>query len=416
MTASISRLTRRRFILGCQGLWPGRRATGLPGARAALRRAEVVQVDPLNVVARSHDLVLHARVNDYRPQHLEKLLYQRREFFDYGGLVLIVPMAELPYWRVHMRRRRDDPRWAGFALEYRGVVSAVRRHVRDCGPTAARDLDGVRTTSSFRSGKETTRSLYYLWLTGELMTYGRAGFDRVYGLRDEIAPPAYRHAATPAQAEAYFAGKALALHGLVTLRDWTGSLSGFAHRRIARDEATRVLTDLVDAGIAAEVDVDGVRHYLAADRLPLLEQIDGGSVPRQWRPTGPDTTAEVVFLAPLDIVSARGRAATLFGFEYLWEVYKPAAKRRWGYYTMPVLYGDDLVGRIDPRLDRDTQTLVLNGLWLEDDQLARDGTFVGALTAGLRRLAGQVGARRVDVSAVGPPRLRKEVAAGMPDE
>lgn len=79
MVGTASQRTRRRFVLGCQGLWPGRRATGFEGARRALRAAEGVQVDPLNVVARSHDLVLHSRVIDYRPDHLDTLLYKQRE-------------------------------------------------------------------------------------------------------------------------------------------------------------------------------------------------------------------------------------------------------------------------------------------------------------------------------------------------
>ena len=77
--------TARRFILGCQGLWPGRRFTGRPGARKALHQSDLIQIDPLNVVGRSHDLALHARAWDYRPEHLDHLLYTSREFFDYGG-------------------------------------------------------------------------------------------------------------------------------------------------------------------------------------------------------------------------------------------------------------------------------------------------------------------------------------------
>ena len=81
------------------------------------------------------------------------------------------------------------------------------------------------------------------------------------------------------------------------------------------------------------------------------------------------------FLAPLDPVSARGRAKPLFDFEYVWEVYKPVDQRRWGYYTLPVLWGDRLVARFDSKLDRSTDTLVINGLWLEDGALARDAAF-----------------------------------------
>ncbi len=102
---SISLTAARRFILGRQGLWPGRRWQGLEGAAQALRIAEGVQIDPLAVVARNHDLTLHSRVIDYQPEYLDQLLYHDRAFFDYGGTIFIYPMDELPYWRIVMQRK-----------------------------------------------------------------------------------------------------------------------------------------------------------------------------------------------------------------------------------------------------------------------------------------------------------------------
>ena len=99
----------------------------------------------------------------------------------------------------------------------------------------------------------------------------------------------------------------------------------------------------------------------------------------------PRPTRRRSFLSPLDPVSARGRAKPLFGFDYVWEVYKPAELRSFGYYTMPILWGDRLVGRFDPKLDRSTGTLVINGLWLEDRALARDAAFGEALERGMAR-------------------------------
>src|SRR5437762_9002493 len=107
---TITRQTARRYVLGRQGLWPGRRWAGQAGLAAALRASEAIQVDPLNVVARSHDLALWGRVADYNPADLDVLLYQERQFFDYGGVLFIYPMEELPYWRVVMERRSRNPR------------------------------------------------------------------------------------------------------------------------------------------------------------------------------------------------------------------------------------------------------------------------------------------------------------------
>src|SRR5882757_4977077 len=164
MTYTVSQRTRRRFVLGCQGLWPGRRATGLAGARQTLRRIEAVQVDPLNVAGRSHDLVLHARVADYRPEHLDALLYKKREFFDYGGCVRIRPMDELPYVRASMGWVHTDKRWAPFAIEHKALIAQVLQRLRDDGPLSARDFPGESKGGSFRSSKDGSRALYYLWL------------------------------------------------------------------------------------------------------------------------------------------------------------------------------------------------------------------------------------------------------------
>lgn len=408
-------------MLGSQGLWPGRRFTGGPaGIRQAIRQAGLIQMDPLTVIARSHDLALHARVIDYRPEDLDRLMYVERQAFDYGGTVYVLPMEELPYWRVSMSRRRNDPRWAAFATQHDDLLTAVRQQLRQRGPLGARDFAGTGKAVSFRSTKDSSLALYYLWLTGELMTHSRRNFERIYYFREDVAPAEYQAAATEAEAETFFATKALALIGLVSGRDWARRFSKFVHRSIDRAEARQRLAAMVDAGVAAPVRVTGSKdlHYVATDAVPRLEEVNAGGVPAQWRPVGADTNREVTLLAPLELVSARGRALELFGFEYLWEVYKPAEQRRWGYYTLPILYGDQLVARIDPKLDRARKTIVVNGFWLEETTSWRDEAFLDALAAGLRRLAAMVGAVNLDLRGVNPPQfrtaLRRRTAGGPP--
>ncbi|MEJ2353107.1 MAG: crosslink repair DNA glycosylase YcaQ family protein [Anaerolineales bacterium] len=121
------------------------------------------------------------------------------------------------------------------------------------------------------------------------------------------------------------------------------------------------------------------------------------------------TTEEAVFLAPLDHVSARGRAKDLFGFDYVWEVYKPEDQRRYGYYTLPVLWGDRLVARFDSKLDRTTDTFVILGLWLEDEALGEDEAFAEALACGFARFVAFLGASRMDTQAIREPLLRRRV-------
>jgi uncharacterized protein YcaQ len=140
-----------------------------------------------------------------------------------------------------------------------------------------------------------------------------------------------------------------------------------------------------------------------------LESLEKGYVPQGWKPKETSTLDEVIFLSPVVIVSARGRAKKLFGFEYTWEVYTPAHKRRWGYYVLPILYGDDLVARLDPKLDRKTMTLEILGFWQEDDAPVKDPVFAEALAKGLIRFASFVEAKRLNIRSLSPAGLKSSI-------
>src|SRR5574339_799666 len=123
---NISKQTARRYVLGKQGLWPGRRWRGKKGVATAIRECEAVQLDPLNIFARSQDIVLHSRVLDYKPEYLYQVAYKERQFFDYGGWLAMYPMSELPYWRWHMERRLRDEYVKYFVPEHQKVMEYVR--------------------------------------------------------------------------------------------------------------------------------------------------------------------------------------------------------------------------------------------------------------------------------------------------
>lgn len=161
--------------------------------------------------------------------------------------------------------------------------------------------------------------------------------------------------------------------------------------------------------ISLEDDAKNLR-FILADDLPLLETLCARQIPREWQCIDTSTSDEMILLAPLEIVSARGRAQVFFDFEYLWEVYKPAEKRRWGYHTLPILYQDRLVARLDPRFERDSSTLLIKGFWLEDG-VTIDDRFLSALTAGLRRFMQFVGASAVEFSLLCPADIRESVLA-----
>ncbi|HQU36563.1 MAG TPA: crosslink repair DNA glycosylase YcaQ family protein, partial [Anaerolineales bacterium] len=185
---NISQQTARRFVLGRQGLWPGRRWRGKKGTADAINACEAVQLDPLNVIARSQDIVLHSRVLDYKPDYLYDVAYKQRKFFDYGGWLAMYPMSDLPYWRTHMNRRSRDKRIEGFVLNHKKLFNDVRAELRKRGPLGNRDFEGNRIGLwNYRGRKDTALAMFDMWLSGVLMMHHRDGFSRVYYFRENIA-------------------------------------------------------------------------------------------------------------------------------------------------------------------------------------------------------------------------------------
>lgn len=408
----ISQQTARRFVLGRQGLWPGRRWRGRKGTAQAIRACEAVQLDPLNVIARSQDIVLYSRVLDYKPEYLYDVAYKQRKFFDYGGWLAMYPMSDLPYWRLHMNRRSHDKRIEGFVLSHDTLFDDVRAELRKRGPLGNRDLDGNKIGLwNYRGRKDTSLALYDLWLSGELMMHHRVGFDRVYDFRENIAPKEFDYVATEKEAEKFFARKSVSFVGLKRESTMRGELNYHLRREYSKVEAANLVEGWKESGMLGQVQIEGGReaYLVLAEDVKSLESLEKGRIPKGWNPKETTTLEEVTFLAPLDIVSARGRAKRLFDFEYTWEVYTPAHKRRWGYYVLPILYGDDLVARLDPKLDRTTMTLEIKGFWHEDDAPVKDVDFANALARGLARFAKFVSAKKVDVSAIQPAKLRSHV-------
>lgn len=399
---TISPAIRRRYILGQQGLWPGRRWTGQEGTEQAVNDVEAVQVDPVVVLAQSHDLMLWGRVLDYQPQQLLSVLYKERKFFDYGALLMIYPMSELPYWRIVMERQKSHPRWATFAEENASLIDEVREIVRTDGPLRKRDLAG-REVTHYRARKDSGVALHYLWLTGELMTHHRHGKERVYAFREDVAPAHLQYAASVEEAEAFFARKTIAHHGLVTVRTFRKIWKSFISRPVDQKEAKTKLAEMVEAGeiVPVKLENDKSLFYLPQSHLSTLDLLQQGKPPPTWQPLETNTGEEVTFLSPLDYVSARKRAAKLFDFDYIWEIYKPAHKRKYGPYTLPVLYGDQLVARMDAKFHRETKELAINGFWLEA-WFEVDDAFVMALKRGLARLMSFLGAEGLtEDSAIG---------------
>jgi uncharacterized protein len=407
----ISRQTARRFILGRQGLWPGRRWRGERGTELAMRAMEHVQLDPLVVVARAQDLMLHSRVIDYRPDDWAIQTYERRRFFDWGGWLAVRPMNELPYWRRLMRRERDNGHWREVEHEHHDTIQEMRRELKDRGTIANRDfaMSTRKRTDSYRGRKDSAVALYYLWRVGDAMVHHRERFERVYAPTEAIAPATLLDEASDAETDDFMRRKQVAFEGLSALAVSVYTM----HDKGERAKAIAWRNQAVEEGVLVEVNVEGWRgpRWALANDGEALQTLERDRVPRTWRPLEATTDDEATFLSPLDPVSARGRAKLLFDFDYKWEVYTPEPQRRFGYYALPVLWGDRLVARFDTRFDRPSATLRILGMWLEDEALSKDGAFIEAFARGIERLGRFLSADRVDASAVPQPAIRRHLAS-----
>ena len=403
--------TARRFILGKQGLWPGRRWRGPIGTEQAMRTMEYLQLDPLQIIARSQDISLFSRVINYKPELWENAAYKQRKFFDWGGWLAARSMDELPYWRVVMHRERDggygDSRIRQMAKEHAKAIVEVRAILKDRGTVGNRDFEAAdrKKTQSYRGRKDSSLALYYLWRIGDVMTHHRERFERVYALTENVAPKELIFEKTQEEADRFLIRKEISFGGITRIQR-----TGDSYGRGEPDRAAKKLLEgMLADGEIIEVKVEGLKaiQFALEDDAKVITDLSAGRIPKAWKPLDTTTNEETVFLAPLDHVSARGRAKDLFGFDYVWEVYKPEHQRKFGYYVLPVLWGDRLVARFDSKLDRTTNTFIVFGLWLEDKSLAKDVAFAEALGRGFARFVNFLGAEKMDVKAISHPLLRK---------
>ena len=335
----------------------------------------------------------------------DRLLYAERVLYEtYNKGLSIVPTADLPWYRVAWDRARHEHDGGAFD-EHAPLVAELMDRIRETGPMSSIDVEPRAAIEWYwRPTNQVRALLEALAEAGILGLSRRDGNRRVYDLVDRLFPAEVLGMVVPIRDR--FRHKLLSrfrAHGLLgaagSAELWIGTSPrlgiGMEDGVPLKSAGRRAL----HAGLVADrslipVVVDGIRglRYLPAEELALLAQaereIDAGSPPGGALPG-------VAFLAALDpLVWDRDLLRMLYGFDYVWEVYVPAAQRRWGYYVLPILFGDRLVGRIEPRIERKTGALRIAGLWWEDgfDPLDQPG-FVDAFAAAIEahRAFGAVG-------------------------
>jgi len=357
-----------------------------------LERLGSLQFDPLEVAGRNHDLVLLSRVAGYRREVTDDLLYGTRDLFEaYNKGLSLLPTAELPWYRISWDRAQVEHEGGAFD-EHAPLVEELLERIRRDGPLSPTDVEPRAAIDWYwRPTNQVRAILEALAEAGVLAIARREGNRRVYDLAERLFPvdllairPPERDQVRHKLLSRYRAHGLLGRSGSAEL--WYGAGRATVDpRHPDRPLRTTLLAELVEDGTLVPVAVEGVRaeRYVLRTELDLLEQADrevaAGDPPGG---VGPG----VAFLAPLDPMAwDRDLLRSLYGFDYVWEVYVPAAKRRWGYYVLPVLFGDRLVGRIEPRIERRQGTLRVLDLWWQpgfDPML--DGSFPGAMAEALR--------------------------------
>jgi uncharacterized protein len=348
----------------------------------------MVQIDPTAAVARTEHLVLWSRLGSrFKVADLERLLWVDRRLFEYW--VHIVPTSDYAVHRESMRRFPQGPRgvfarptyireWLDANAEFRRYVL---RELRRRGPLRSRDLED-RAAVPWRTGgwndarpRHTAMLLDILWDRGEVMIVGRDGQQRLWDLAERRLPVGVPRL-TQREVARTILQRQLRAHGVATAQKFGFAFDG------RPPGWERALRELVREGVAVPSTIEGIR----GDWYAHAELLD-----RPFRP-------RTVLLSPFDdLVSDRELTEQLFGFRFRLEIYVPKAKREFGYFVLPVLHGDRLVGRIDPKFDRRTGVLHVNAVHAESDAPSSAGPAVARTIGELGRW---LGAKDVAIGAV----------------
>jgi uncharacterized protein YcaQ len=390
---NVSAEAARRFLVHRQLLAPARSLSGGPDAvLEVFRRLGSIQFDPLAVAGRNHDLVLHARVDGYEPAWCDGL-YERREIFEaYNKGLSLVPTEDFPWFRPTLSPGSSSRRLLADNAE---VARKVLERVRAEGPLSALDFERETgpTTDWFGMPTNTVRAVLEAYaVTGVLGLARREGNRRYYDLIERLLPHELLEREPPLKERLLH--KLLSryrAHGLLAVAgpDIFGGL-GYAKpdpRWPENPGRTALREELVERGDLVPVGVEGVRgkRFVVKEEAALLE-------------APPEPPPSVAFLPPFDaLVWDREVLGSLFGFDYVWELFVPPAKRRWGWYVLPIVFRDRFVGRIEPRIDRDARSVGVLGLWWDDDfRPDRAEGFVDAMREALRAYLRFAGASRLE--------------------
>lgn len=352
MPSTLAPAAARRIALAAQGFGTPRPATvGTRQLNLLLDRLGVLQIDSVNVFERSHYLPAFSRLGPYDKALLDRLtLRPKARYLEYWAHVAtFVPRTDWPLWRWRMEAMRAKYAAAGSWFDrHPHIVQFVLDELRANGPMAGSDIEHEdnKRKGPWWGLSDFKNALELLFVFGDVVTMGRRGFERVYGLPEHALEPELRDAHVPvADAQRELVRRAIRSHGIGTVKDIAD------YYRLRVDVTKAMLLELADAGEVEQVTVDGWKQ-------PAWLHTDA-RIPRRIEATA--------LLSPFDpVVWERDRTERMFDFHYRIEIYTPEPKRIYGYYTLPVLVDEAIVGRVDLKSDRQAGVLRVQSAWYEE--------------------------------------------------
>lgn len=405
----------RRYLLHTQHLLPLPSSLPVPEAPSSqtvldmVRSLAAVQLDPVSAVAPNQHLVLAARLPGYQPEMLEELLAEHKVFEYVSNAACVMPMEDYPLYEPVRERKRKAVQ--DRLTEMEPVVQAVLTRLQAEGPLPSRAFQSAAKVTGYWENpnnipktKDTSHALTLLVDAGIVRVVGRKGTERFFALTDMTVPDELlQQAATadPAAIRSELLDKYIQAYRVFDAQDprlgWVKSTAS---------ERKSWIESRLQAGQLVALEIESVArpYYLPASDVEVLQEFT------EQAAADANQGSPVIFLPPLDnLLWRRERLADLFNFHYRWEIYTPAVKRRYGYYAMPILYGDELIGRMDPRLDRKTGLLTVPLLQL-DEHIQITDELVEALRSGLTRFAASFQANHIIVEKTEPASLKETLS------
>lgn len=354
----------RQFLLMKHGLLGEYQFTGKQGVLDFVRQVGCIQFDPIDVCGKNAELVLQSRIKGFTKNMLDELLYKDRFLIDYPDKNLaIMPVEDWPYFeRYRQAARQHAKRYP----EMEALTEQVRVHIQNHGAICSDDLklDGNFSWQSaihWSGGNNTSRSvLEQMYSTGELIIHHKKGTRKYYDIVGKYIQPDLLNASEPLKDELeHHKWRVLRRIGAVGLLWNRASDAWLSIWGLKAEQRKEVFRQLLDEARIVAIAVEQLKDtlYCRAEDLPLIEAVLQNPEPRY----------RCELIAPLDnLIWDRRLISELFGFDYTWEIYTPANKRKFGYYVLPLLYGERLIGRAEVIAERKTGTLVVKNIWYEN--------------------------------------------------